>query len=133
MLQQDGRVAWPQVECSVPVCAVQPASASRLQCWHAQWDLWTKGHTEAVGLLADKMEALLKEAQQGTDLQGYPLRSVPNTGTIDGQVTLPLPLPRPLTLPLTLRSAALTALPPAGRARAALEDVASWLVRNATR
>ena len=65
MLQQDGSVAWPQVECSVPVCAVQPASAARLQCWHKQWDAWTKGHTEAVGALADKMEALLKEAQQG--------------------------------------------------------------------
>lgn len=65
VLQQDGSVAWPQVECSVPVCAVQPASAARLQCWHKQWDAWTKGHTEAVGALADKMEALLKEAQQG--------------------------------------------------------------------
>ena len=31
--------------------------------------------------------------QQGTDLQGYPLRSVPNTGTIDGQVTRPYPYP----------------------------------------
>ena len=30
------------------------------------------------------------------------------------------------------RSTALAALPPAGRARAALEDVASWLVLNAT-
>jgi len=65
VLQQDGSVAWPQVECSVPVCAVQPASASRLQCWHKQWDAWTKGHTDAVGALASKMEALLKEAQQG--------------------------------------------------------------------
>ena len=49
----------------MPVCAVQPASASRLQCWHKQWDAWTKGHTDAVGALASKMEALLKEAQQG--------------------------------------------------------------------
>ena len=28
-------------------------------CWHKQWDAWTKGHTDAVGALASKMEALL--------------------------------------------------------------------------
>ena len=109
MLQQDGRVAWPQVECSVPVCAVQPASASRLQCWHAQWDLWTKGHTEAVGLLADKIEALLKEAQQGK-----------GEGSSKGKVaeahpTLTLTLTLTPTLTLTLNSTPTpTPTPPQG-------------------
>ena len=101
MLQQDGRVAWPQVEGSVPVCAVQPASASRLQCWHAQWDLWTKGHTEAVGLLADKIEALLKEAQQGKGEGSSKDKVAEAHPTLTLTLTLTPTLTLPLTLPLT--------------------------------
>ena len=65
LVQQNGAVAWPPVECAVPVCAVRPASASRLQGWHSQWDAWTAARAEAVAALATKLEAMLAEAQRG--------------------------------------------------------------------
>ena len=58
------QVAWPPVECSVPVCAVQQASSSRLQCWHQQWGEWGDARNAVVGSLADKMETMLLEAQR---------------------------------------------------------------------
>jgi len=65
VVQQEGGVVWPPVECAVPVCAVQLASACRLQAWHTQWETWTRARAEAVSELANKMEAVLNEAQQG--------------------------------------------------------------------
>ena len=41
--------------------------------------------TVAESRISDKWSRAPQVEQQGTDLQGYPLRSVPNTGTIDGQ------------------------------------------------
>jgi len=65
IVQQSGEVAWPPVQCSVPVCSVQPAAASRLQGWHQTWDEWTTSRAASCLSLADKLEAMLEEAKTG--------------------------------------------------------------------
>mmetsp|Transcript_21427 Transcript_21427/g.59889 ORF Transcript_21427/g.59889 Transcript_21427/m.59889 type:complete len:468 (-) Transcript_21427:980-2383(-) len=61
IVQRDGAVAWPPEECSVPVCAIQAAAASRLSSWHAQWDVWLRGKTSAAEAKLASIETRLAE------------------------------------------------------------------------
>jgi len=62
LVQRDGAVLWPPHECSVPVCALQPAAASRLGSWHATWDAWLEAKAAAAGVQLDSLEMSLAAA-----------------------------------------------------------------------
>jgi len=64
VLQKGGVVQWPPLECSVPVCAITAADSRRLSEWYSQWDGYVRERAEAANVLAEKIEALLKNGTQ---------------------------------------------------------------------
>ena len=65
----EGVVTWPPREVSVPVCAITPADSSRLQRWHALWDVHVKERVDGAHEIAKHIEGML-ETNKGAGATG---------------------------------------------------------------